>query len=405
MDGINMYYKVSKINDTTFKIQNGDRTLYFNDCENQITSEPIESVYNKKDNHPIPELRIIPTNACQLDCRYCSTHHERELDFEKKPVSFDCVKQWIDYYADHFDCFTISFVGGGEPTINRILIENVLTYTSSLNSRVNHSIITNGIIPHSFLEFLINKGVRVVISMDGDYETVSNQQSGIYNYDTHEGIINNIAYLLKKNADFSVNSVFLAETLTRQNNAMVNTCEYFLSIGVKKLSISVDNSIWSKPMELSLRQSIKNNAINLVCWVPAHKKSISVGCELLVSRTNYLDCRECQSVFKEGQSITITPNGKISYCYNDQIAAIPQQDSIVETGKTIYSMNSRLREEIRQFRKKNCDGCIARQICYVTRCPACFKHSQFPLFCYNLQNFRMDMLDYYFQQYRGRVFS
>ena len=389
--------EVSLVDRETFKLQNNKSLIYYNDCFNRITKEYERHTYIPKDSTTIPEIRIVPTNECQLSCEYCDTIHDRKLNLCSLIDDFSIISKWIDYYASKYNRFAICFVGGGEPTINNSLIEFVLEYISPFQNEIIINVITNGLMHKELCDIFMKKNANLIISLDGPYNIWENQQENKLPRKVFGSIVSNIEYLIEKAYPFSVNSVVTLKTLIESSSVLTDISSWFLNIGVPRLTITIDNHVWQNKISQTEWNAIISNYVKLIQWVPKHPE-IRIFSDMLVSRNNYLDHNSCQSVFLQEGSISILPNRTLSYCYNDQKAGITSSGNIESDKKIIYEKNNLLRNKVMLFRNCNCDQCIARQICFAARCPACFKkYVSSDFFCDNLRYFRGKILEYYME--------
>ncbi len=92
-----------------------------------------------EDGKIIPiHAQIIPTNKCNLDCKFCS-YADRDKKLEMK---FDEVKEVIDILADR-GTKAITWTGGGETLLYPKINESI-NYASS--KRIQSGLVTNGIL-------------------------------------------------------------------------------------------------------------------------------------------------------------------------------------------------------------------------------------------------------------------
>lgn len=121
------------------------------------------------------------TDGCNLKCKYCG-YGEFYCSYDKreaKKIPFEKAKSLIDYLLslwkeNNVDFYrhslTIGFYGG-EPLLNVPFIKQVIdylesTYINYLN--LSYSMTTNAMLLDRYMDFLVEKNFRLLISLDGD---------------------------------------------------------------------------------------------------------------------------------------------------------------------------------------------------------------------------------------------
>lgn len=121
------------------------------------------------------------TDACNLRCKYC-VYADLYKGYDKREnqyLSFQKAKNIIDYlYAlwekdlstDVMLPVTIGFYGG-EPLLNIPFVKQVIDYIESLKpigKKIDYSMTTNAVLLDRYMDFLVEKEFRLLISLDGD---------------------------------------------------------------------------------------------------------------------------------------------------------------------------------------------------------------------------------------------
>lgn len=381
------------VDQETFEIACNNCVWYFNDCFNTLEKEYKRKQYIAKHlQKELPAIKIIPTNRCQLNCNYCYTFRDRIKN--TIDLSFESIEPILrDFFYKNKDC-VISFVGGGEPTCNFELIEKCVEYVKKNAVAAKYSIISNGLFSEQVGRFFVDNNFHVVISLDGNYELMRNQQCGKYTIEQYNQALINFTQLSTQKVSTIINAVISLEQMLGNAHVLVDTCKHFQTHGVSKINIGVDNSIWCRMLSDDDISMLVQGHIYLLEWI-AEQQTIRVNCEILKGRINYLEYAKCSSVYG-GKGFSILPSGAISYCYNDQFLSINTCENI---SNTIYDSVEQLRIAIDKYKVLHCDTCIARQICFVNRCPVNFKayilEACKGVFCNNLIKFRLGILKYY----------
>lgn len=144
----------------------------------QIIEQDIE--YNLQH---LPQIIFEVTDACNLRCKYCAYAdlYEGYDDRTNLKFPFHKAKLILDYLhniwkkifvKDVVTPFTVGFFGG-EPLLNVPFIKQVMEYVESLEQtgkKIHYSMTTNAILLDKYMDFLAEKKVQLLISLDGDKE-------------------------------------------------------------------------------------------------------------------------------------------------------------------------------------------------------------------------------------------
>jgi len=146
-----------------------------------ISFDGIKGYHIEKQIANINQIVFEVTDSCNLKCSYCGygdiygNHDQRsESDFP-----LESAKQFLDYIISHlkskkndsiFKDLFVSFYGG-EPLLNFSFIKEIVDYTESLrisNITFIYSITTNALLLNRYMDFLVKKKFRILISLDGN---------------------------------------------------------------------------------------------------------------------------------------------------------------------------------------------------------------------------------------------
>ena len=139
---------------------------------------PMEIEYNLMN---LKQLIFEVTDACNLRCKYCGYadlyegYDQREnlkFPFQKAKLIIDYLYEYWkkQYCADVNNPISISFYGG-EPLLNVPFIKQVIDYLESLNpigKKFHYNMTTNAMLLDKYMDFLVEKEFRLLISLDGD---------------------------------------------------------------------------------------------------------------------------------------------------------------------------------------------------------------------------------------------
>lgn len=121
------------------------------------------------------------TDACNLRCKYCGYadlyegYDEREnlkFPFYKAKLIIDYLYEYWKrgYCEDVINPVSIGFYGG-EPLLNVPFIQEVIDYIESLapvGKKFHYIMTTNAMLLDKYMDFLVEKEFRLLISLDGD---------------------------------------------------------------------------------------------------------------------------------------------------------------------------------------------------------------------------------------------
>ncbi len=151
----------------------------------EIDSQNIETEYNTKyiemNLANLRQLLIEVTDSCNLSCKYCGygefygnydTRTNKKLKFEEIKVLIDYLCElWISPQNLSFDNIVYISFYGGEPLLNFKLIKEVIDYLETLhlsNMNFEYSMTTNGMLLDKYMDFIAEKKIHMLVSLDGN---------------------------------------------------------------------------------------------------------------------------------------------------------------------------------------------------------------------------------------------
>lgn len=175
-------------------------------------------------NNSNVSLAVIPTYDCNLRCVYCYSRGG-ENNEKVKLSDVEVVLRYVK--KSKSKVLNLYLVGGGEPLLDLNLVEVIYEKASSIFSKVNIHVVTNGTFNNSALEWLISKKANIRISFDGVSQ--KKQRKFFDNSDSSDAVINNIKKLVKAGVEPIVQCIITSESL----NQMTKNIDLMASIGVK----------------------------------------------------------------------------------------------------------------------------------------------------------------------------
>lgn len=191
----------------------------------KVTEKNIE--YNLRH---LPQIIFEVTDACNLRCKYCAYadlyggYDEREnlkFPFHKAKLILDFLHNiWKGSRTEGVETpFTVGFYGG-EPLLNVPFIKQVMDYVESLEQtgkKLHYSMTTNAMLLDKYMDFLAEKKVQLLISLDGDEEGQSNRIDFNGKNSFHR-VFKNIKLLQEKHPDYFKRHVMFNSVLHNKNS-------------------------------------------------------------------------------------------------------------------------------------------------------------------------------------------
>ena len=341
---------------------------------NYLHSNSIE-----EDNHNIEQgvtcdyapidMFIFPTFACNLRCRYC---YSEATPTKNINLTFEKGKKGIDFLFDNAkkrnsNQISISFHGGGEPTVNIDLINKLVEYVerraAATNIAVKFSISTNGTILNESVRSFLNKCESVQFSFDGTSEIQNIHRPFANDKDSFNIVSSNIQTIHK---DFPKLRIAIRSTISNLSvGKMVKFVKYFYSLGV--------NAIVFEPLIVTGRAKENKELLqtpNMIVFSEQFIASREVGKNLGVN----VNCsasslfRSCHFCGATNSNFILTPNGNISTCVEVSDLSDPLSKIFIigNVSDDNISINEKKLYEVRQRgvnKHIECHYCIAEKSC------------------------------------------
>lgn len=173
-------------------------------------------------------LTIVFSNHCDLDCTYCCVQSK---NLSPVNANFKQIKEFIDKYVEDESC--IEFYGG-EPTLHKDLIKEILDYIDSLDVEVYTRLYTNGMFKDWTDEEIVSVSNRIsetLISLDGF--TFEENKQRFETEDEFNQVMNNIKIVLTTSTFLGISTVLYGRAKFEN---MFNNYKLFRSIGVNYFS-------------------------------------------------------------------------------------------------------------------------------------------------------------------------
>ena len=175
---------------------------------------------------------LVMSHLCNMSCVYCFSEAGRS----RAVLPLDQMLAVVDYALGRRQggdrkSFSVHFFGG-EPTLHmrevRAVVEHVIHRCAAMGVDPVFRMVTNGTAARSDLDFLIDHGVQLVVSMDASPRRQRDQRI----YGPHHNVAGTVAtirHLVARSTPFRVRSTVTGQTVTH----LVETVRYFAELGVR----------------------------------------------------------------------------------------------------------------------------------------------------------------------------
>ncbi len=180
------------------------------------------------------EYIIHLTEKCNLNCTYCYENKKN------KEVSFESIKNLIDYEISRKQANSIIVFYGGEPLLQKDMIRDTIDYINTKKSKTNfyYGITTNGtLLDEDFIKYMKNnKFIYVAYSIDGMEETQNLNRKTADGKGTFDIVEKNAKKLLEL-----YDGAISMSVITRNNlSQLYKNVEYLIEIGFKSINLLFD---------------------------------------------------------------------------------------------------------------------------------------------------------------------
>ena len=301
------------------------------------------------------EYIIHLTEKCNLNCTYC---------YEKKgntDISFENIKNLIEYEIKQPSKSTIIYFYGGEPLLKKDLIKQTISYINSNNNNTDfhYGITTNGtLLNDEFIKFMKeNNFTTIAYSIDGNKET-HNLNRKTVDYKETFNIVEKNAKKLLHNFD----EVTAMPVVTKNNlSNLSKNIEYLIDLGFKYINIQFD---YLQNWQDSDLPEIKNQ-YNKVAEI--YSKKILQECDIEIPlidnkiKSYIMDDYDCNEICQLGvKTINVGTDGNFYPC----MQFVNNQDFIIGNCKTGINIGART-NLIKNSKKENriCKNCSIKKRC------------------------------------------
>ena len=176
------------------------------------------------------EYVIHLTNKCNLRCKYCYQTRQN-MD-----ISFEHIKNLIDYEISRKDKYCVINFYGGEPLLKKDMIIDTIEYVKSkkTNTDFYYAMTTNGtLLDDEFIKYMKeNNFINVTYSFDGTKETHDLNRLTADGKGTFDIVLENAKKLIN-----TLDSVVVNVVITKNNlQDLSKNVEFLIGVGFKKIN-------------------------------------------------------------------------------------------------------------------------------------------------------------------------
>lgn len=201
-------------------------------------------------------------SGCNLHCKYCYlTAHKLPIRKLSKSTFIDV----LNFLADEKNHKIIfSFAGGGEPTLNFNLIQEIPEICKQYGfTNVLYELTTNGTtLTEEMIDFLKANDFKLYLSLDGDTDVTDSYRVYKDGHGIFKDVFNNIKLLWKKGVDFE------CKVLLQPNNMdILNQILFFENNKIKfKIDFAVDSFDNQYKTDITLLNDIGKQFKRVFCF-------------------------------------------------------------------------------------------------------------------------------------------
>lgn len=224
-------------------------------CRSGLLCAPDDTKEENGDalRHSINVMCLFIEHDCNLRCTYCFVGGG-DYGFRQASMELETALIAVDMLITNSDEEPLLSLFGGEPTLNRDLLIDIVRYArrraTEAGRTLQISMTTNGtLLDENLVAFLCEHSVGIILSLDGEKEKhdkhrlMASQARGSF-----ERTLRGLRLLEKK---YSPNMIALRATFTKGNMDFVATTEYLNKFNVHTVAIDPVEMPTDHPMALS----------------------------------------------------------------------------------------------------------------------------------------------------------
>ncbi|HLO30574.1 MAG TPA: radical SAM protein [Anaerolineales bacterium] len=159
-----------------------------------------------KQNPPPPTAVLLLTNRCQLRCVYC---YAAAGEYAPRQLKVTTGKAAIDHACGEArqknqPLFQVDFHGGGEPTLEWKILQELTEYARGQSVPSKISITSNAIWSEAQCEWLAQNMDEISISMDGSISTQDRQRPFVNGHPSSSIVMRNLRILDERHVQYGI---------------------------------------------------------------------------------------------------------------------------------------------------------------------------------------------------------
>lgn len=257
---------------------------------------------------------LIPSNSCNLNCRYCFINNNKDNDDDNHNMRKSTVDIFLEKYSAYLRKYNINestiMFYGGEPLINWEIVKYTVLKSKDIYP-FKFAIVTNGtLLDEEKLLFIKENNISIGISIDGPkYITDKNRMFINDGSSVYDNIIKKIELLKKMSINFDLSVTISEEFLENQDEIL----EWIANAGIKNVNY---NLLHFEENNYDIENYYKRATEFLI---KSHSKLFNKNIfddrlqrkiDTFVNRNFYFS--DCASLTEN--QITIKPNGTVNTC-------------------------------------------------------------------------------------------
>lgn len=210
---------------------------FMNPHPNFIDIDAVKQKILSRNCSDINDIQLILTDKCNLSCRYCYCSQQKHVCAEQRNMKSNIAQAVIDYFSKSNETpLSITFFGG-EPTINKELIDFIMDYTNDLKKKTNkefrYIITTNAtILDDRIIDYIVHYNFGLMVSLDGPEDIHNFQCPEKSGKNSFQMAKTNIKKLMKRR------SVGVRATMIHPMPNLKMLIDFFINFGFSNIAIA-----------------------------------------------------------------------------------------------------------------------------------------------------------------------
>jgi len=174
-------------------------------------------------------LTLLITRRCNMACSYCYASAKPDGQSMTLEIALNAVRWFNNQLKDN--TLRLCFHGGGEPTLERNLVESVVLEAKKIcgDKKTRFQIVSNGTTDARFMEWLMSENFGISISVDGPPD-IQNRNRPLASGGVSSDIVEKtVWHLVSKNYPFTIRLTFSPA------DNVEDIVRYFGKLGVRSL--------------------------------------------------------------------------------------------------------------------------------------------------------------------------